>query len=331
MSVLTARPVVTALEQRGIDPGPVLRASHLSRDALASHDNRLPAQTVLRLWEAAAVACRDRSFGVHVAETLPSGALDLFDYLISTAANVGDALARMADYGRVADDRSSLRLAVEPRGVRLLHAVSAPAPQYDEFAVTLLLVRTRQAAGIDWAPERLDVGHERPGDDGELARVFACPVIFGASQTELRFRRSVLALPHTSADPRLAAILARYAAQLRDRLPPKSTLVARASHAIANRIAQGLPSLAATARVLDMPERTLQRRLSDHGVTHSSLVDEVRRSLALKQIGDAGVTITEIAYRLHFADPTAFYRAFKRWTGQSPRRYRDRLFSDHER
>jgi AraC-like DNA-binding protein len=331
ISVLTARPVVFALEQRGIDPGPVLRTSHLSREALASHENRLPAQTVQRLWEAAAIACRDRSFGVHVAEALPPGALDLYDYLISTAANVGEGLARVADYGRVIDDRATLRLAVEPRGARLVSTVPTPALQYDEFAVTLLLVRTRQASGVDWSPERLAVQHERPGDDGELARVFGCPVTCGAPQTELRFKRSVLALPHLHADSRLATILARYASQLRDRLPPKSSLVARASHAIANRIAQGLPSLATTARVLAMPERTLQRRLSDHGVTHSSLVDEVRRSLALKQIGDAGVTITEISYRLHFADPTAFYRAFKRWTGQSPRGYRDRLFSDHDR
>ncbi|HEU4613480.1 MAG TPA: AraC family transcriptional regulator ligand-binding domain-containing protein, partial [Kofleriaceae bacterium] len=149
ISVLAARPVVSALEQRGIDPGPVLRTAHLSREALASYDNRLPAATVQRLWEAAAVACRDRSFGVHVAETLPPGALDLYDYLISTAANVGEGLARVAEYIRVIDDRSTLRLTVEPRGARLLCAASPPSQQLDEFALTLLLVRTRQACGVE--------------------------------------------------------------------------------------------------------------------------------------------------------------------------------------
>ena len=74
-----------------------------------------------------------------------------------------------------------------------------------------------------------------------------------------------------------------------------------------------------------MSERTLQRQLAEHGITHSTLVDDIRRGLALKHIGDASVSITEIGYMLHFSDTTAFYRAFKRWTGESPRRYRERL------
>jgi AraC-like DNA-binding protein len=330
MSVLTARPVVSALEQRGIDPGPVLRTANLSREALASQDHRLPDANVSRLWEAGAAAARDPSFGVHVAETLPAGAFDIFDYLITSAPNVGEALARVCEHSRLLDDRCTLRLAVEPRSARIVTSVST-SRQYVEFALTLVLQRTRQASGIDWVPDRLAVEYERPADDGELARVFGCPVTFREAQTELRFRRSVLVLPNLHGDPRLSAILIRYASLLHGMLPPQSTLLARASYAIAHHIAQELPSLNATARSLAMRERTLQRRLSDHGVSHSGLVDEVRRTLALKHIGDAGITITEIAYRLHFADPTAFYRAFKRWTGLSPRRYRDRLYSDHDR
>lgn len=199
------------------------------------------------------------------------------------------------------------------------------APQYDEFSLTLLLVRTRQASGVNWVPDRVCLQHERR-DDGELARVFGCPVTFGAQRSEIWFRRSVLHLPHASADAALAAILVRYASSLRQTLPRDGTLLARAWSAIAQRMTQELPSLAATARSLDLPERTLQRRLAGVGVTYSSLVDEVRRALALKYIVDAGIAITEISYLLHFADPSAFYRAFKRWTGQSPRRYRDRLY-----
>ncbi|HEY6036789.1 MAG TPA: helix-turn-helix transcriptional regulator, partial [Kofleriaceae bacterium] len=89
-----------------------------------------------------------------------------------------------------------------------------------------------------------------------------------------------------------------------------------------------LPTLANTAAALRLSPRTLQRRLRDSGTAHSELVDQVRRSLALKYVGDAGLSITEIGYILHFSDTTAFSRAFKRWTGVLPRRYRERVLFD---
>jgi len=61
--------------------------------------------------------------------------------------------------------------------------------------------------------------------------------------------------------------------------------------------------------------------------THSGMVDDVRRELALKHLGNASISITEIAYALHFSEPTAFHRAFRRWTGESPLQYRRRLFA----
>ena len=325
MSVVTARPAIRALEQRRINTDRVLAAARLSRDALVLLGHRLPHKNVRALWEAAASACRDPSFGVHVAEALPPKAYDLFDYLVATAATVGDGLARMAEHVRLVYDHAILRLVVEPRVARIIASVPVTAPQFDEFALSLLLVRTRQASGVEWTAERVSLQHERR-DDGELARLFGCPVTFGAPQTEVRFRRSVLQLPHLDADPLLAEILGRYAATLHAALPPHGALLTRAVAAIEQRMARDLPSLAATARSLDLPQRTLQRRLSTLGATHSQLVDEVRRAVALEHIADAGIAITEIAYLLHFADPSAFYRAFKRWTGQSPRRYRARLY-----
>jgi AraC-like DNA-binding protein len=325
LSVLTARPAISALERRGINAERTLAAARLTREAVSSLDHRLPHKNVRALWEAAAVACRDSSFGVHVAEALPPGAYDLFDYLLATAATVGEALSRLIEHVRLIYDHWTLRLVYEPRSTRIIASVPITAPQYDEFSLTRLLVRTRQASGINWTADGVCLQHERR-DDGELARVFGCPVTFGAPQSEIWFRRSVLHLPLASADAALAAILVRYASSLLQTLPPHGTLLARASSAIAQRMTQELPSLGATARSLDLPERTLQRRLSAIGVTYSGLVDEVRRALALKHIGDAGIAITEIAYLLHFADPSAFYRAFKRWTGQSPRRYRARLY-----
>ena len=75
ISVVMARPVVAALERSGLDPRRVLRAANVAQKALSAIETRLPAQNVRALWEQAAAATRDRSFGVHVAQAVPPGTI----------------------------------------------------------------------------------------------------------------------------------------------------------------------------------------------------------------------------------------------------------------
>src|SRR5262249_50254753 len=134
-------------------------------------------------------------------------------------------------------------------------------------------------------------------------------------------------LPHRFADSRLLAVLMRYADSLLTAMPARGDVVTRASSSIARHMARALPTLPSTAAELRMPEGALQRALAKGGVSHSSLVDEVRRELALKYIRGAQLCIAEIAYVLHFKDTTAFHRAFKRWSGETPREYRRQLLA----
>ncbi len=326
VSVVAARAALDGLAARRVDAEPALTAAQLSPEALASIENRLPYESVMRLWEAASAAADDPAFGIHVAETLPIGAYDVLDYMVAAATTAGEAIGRIADYFRLIHDRADVRLIVEPRDARLVRRGPVQAPQYDEFSLALFLLRSRAATATSWAPESVVFQHARGDDTRELRRVFRCPITFGATQTEMRFAPSVLRLRHVHADSRLFDILTRYADSLLRGLPSREDLVASVSSSIARQIATGMPSLASTAAAVDVPERTLQRRLASAGVTHSKLVDDIRRGLAVKYLAHAGLSMIEIAYLLHFSDATSFYRAFKRWTGEAPARYRRRLF-----
>lgn len=326
MSVLATRPVVAALKERGVDVAQVLRSVEISTEALASVENRLPVASVLRLWETAAEAAHDPSFGVHVAEALPRGTYEVFEHILSAAETVGAGLSQIARYIPLIHDHSTLKLDLEPGHARLVRRVPTIGPQYDEFSIALLLVRSRQASATEWTPDRVTFQHERPRDDGEPSRVFGCPVVFGAAETEMLIPRSVLQIRNARADAPLLEVLSRHVDARLASVPERGALLARVSSAIARRMATDLPTLATTAAAVRIPERTLQRRLAEEGVTHSALLDDVRRNLALQYLADASVSVTEIAYRLHFADPAAFYRAFKRWTGESPIAYRRRFF-----
>ena len=319
VSVLAARPAVAELERRGIDVGPLLARARLSRELLADGEARLPHRSVADLWEAAAQATGDRSFGLHVAERLPEGTFDVCDYLLATAATVGEGLLAVTRYARLVQDEAEWQLA----GARLVRRVPMPAPQLDELVVTWLLCRSRQASGGGWSPERIVLQHARP-DDGELARAFGCPVAFGGGETEVRLPPALLGTRHPHGDPRLFAILMRTADAQLASVPRRGDLVASVSATIARQLGSGVPDLPATAAAVRVSERTLQRRLAEKGVNHSALVDEIRRGLALQYVAEAHLTIDEIAERLRFADATAFHRAFKRWTGTAPTHYRRR-------
>jgi AraC-like DNA-binding protein len=90
-------------------------------------------------------------------------------------------------------------------------------------------------------------------------------------------------------------------------------------------LAIGEATLDEVARHLAITPRTLQRRMNERDETFKSVLDEVRRGLALTYIAQPSIDLAELAYLLGFSDQTAFQRAFKKWTGTSPGKYKKSL------
>lgn len=323
---MAALPALEELSRRQLELEPVLAQAHLTQAALSSPVARFPYRAVVDLWEAASDAAHDPHFGAHVASALPIGGFDVFDYIFSTSETVGEGLRRSLHYIRLVYDHSNVQLEVHGHRARMFRRNPGLATQYSEFGLTLIVVRIRQSTGVDWVPERVRFQHAGTDVNGELARLFCCPIEYGAADTELLFDPAILTVRHARPDSRLLAILMRYADSLLTTLPKRDDLVATVAATIAHEMAKELPTLASTAAAVQLPERTLQRRLATRSTSHSELLDQVRHDLALRYILDAGRSVGEIAYLLHFSDSTAFHRAFKRWTGEGPAQYRRSLF-----
>ena len=84
------------------------------------------------------------------------------------------------------------------------------------------------------------------------------------------------------------------------------------------------PTIDNTARRVGMPVRTLQRRLKESGLSYSELVEQTRYELACRLLDMPGAKMAAVAKALGYNDPSSFSRAFRRWTGMSPRAYRSR-------
>jgi AraC-like DNA-binding protein len=101
--------------------------------------------------------------------------------------------------------------------------------------------------------------------------------------------------------------------------PRPSAFTREVERTIEPMLALGPVRIDEVARVLGLSRQTLYRRLRAEGVTFEALLDGLRNRLAMKLIREEGVPVKEAAWRLGFSDPAAFSRAFKRWTGRSPR------------
>jgi AraC-like DNA-binding protein len=89
-------------------------------------------------------------------------------------------------------------------------------------------------------------------------------------------------------------------------------------------VAGSRPSLDAVARELAVSPRSLQKSLKTEGASYQRLLDRVRQEIAIDSLGDPDLSLCDVAFLLGFAEQSAFNHAFKRWTGSSPRQYREK-------
>jgi AraC-like DNA-binding protein len=93
---------------------------------------------------------------------------------------------------------------------------------------------------------------------------------------------------------------------------------------VAEELSRGVPTVEDVARRMATSERTLRRRLEEGGSSFRELLDDTRERLARNYVRDRRMALSEVAFMLGFSEPSAFHRAFKRWTGTTPAAFRSR-------
>jgi AraC-like DNA-binding protein len=181
----------------------------------------------------------------------------------------------------------------------------------------------KSLAGEQCAPRWVRLQHPAPADLAPLEEAFGCPIEFMAAETAIAFDASALRRPILDdPDPKLSLCVERADALL-SREGEEPDLAERARRALLEELRGGVPTADRVARKLALSKRTLQRRLQEKGVEFSRLLDEARRELALLYLREQSLAAYEVAWLLGYTEPTAFIRAFKRWTGKTPREVRE--------
>jgi len=119
----------------------------------------------------------------------------------------------------------------------------------------------------------------------------------------------------------LATVAPQLEAELTEQLGRK-TFTEQAKGILKQLLAGQRPGIQDLARELHLSSRTLQRRLTEHGITFQRLLDEARRELARHYLLHSSRELNETAYLLGYEDANSFFRAFQHWEGTSPGRWR---------
>lgn len=318
------RPVVAGLISQGVAPEPVLAKVGLDAALLLDHEARVPHAVALAFWDEATETSGDRDFGLHAAEAIDFRLFDVQAHAVLASADVRAGISTACRYQRLQHDAAQLHF--DEREGKLSHVLPAGRSlprQPTEFVLATWILLLRQATGAPIVPRGVSVNHSRPERIEEHLRLFGVEPRFGADERSMTFFAADLQRPFLKADSALYAVLVRHAQDLLSRLPRVSTIAEQARALVARELASGNPSLERVAEQLHMSARTLNRRLLDEGTSHRALLEQVREELARRYLADARMGIREVAFLLGFSEPSAFHRAFKRWTGTTPAAFRE--------
>ncbi|MEO7331585.1 MAG: AraC family transcriptional regulator ligand-binding domain-containing protein [Minicystis sp.] len=298
-------------------------APSVERDPVAI----LPISRFYQLLDEAALALNDPFLGVHVGEHGAGEGANVLEFVCRGATDLRGALERYVRFAGTVNE--ALLVTAEPEGTGIRLCLRIPGYAFalgrhgNEHWLATLLVIARRASGAVCIPERVHLSHPRPADTTEIERALGTSKLtFDADHNGLSLGARLLATPLLPAQAPLSTLLDRYAALAPSGLPRVSQFHGRVLEAIRTRLSKGEPTLPVIARALSIGARTLQRRLADDAFTFEGVVDEVRADLARLYVSRGELSVDEMAARLGYAQRSNFLRAFKRWTGTTPKKMR---------
>jgi AraC-like DNA-binding protein len=316
------RGLLDHVQARGLEPARLLAGAGL---ALDDRDGRVTEAQAADLFDRAAALLDDPALGLHAGEGIRPGHYGALGYVAMNCATLAEALDSLRRYQSLVIDLGEVGMKMEADTVVLSWQPDTERPyrQLAEFNLAGLLTFTRWMAGRDAQPAWIELAYPAPADLHEHARVFGCDLRFDRPHYRLALPQAWLRAPLIQPDPAMRELMQRLADQQLRALPREGEdLLARARGLIARQLKQPPVELDGIATQLATSPRSLQRRLAEAGLSFSQLTEQVRRELAERYLQDASMNLTDIAFLLGYSEQSAFQRAFKRWSGQTPAQFR---------
>ncbi|MBX9756014.1 MAG: AraC family transcriptional regulator, partial [Pseudomonadaceae bacterium] len=236
----------------------------------------------------------------------------------------GDGLRHALRYVRLLSDGLSAKLEVDGEVATLVLGMSAQVPRHFPEMLAGAVIRMFSALTEgDFVPQQVQFIHAQAAPAERYQQAYGCPVAFDQPRYSLIFAASVLQKASRHAAPEL---LQMHESMARRQLAEveRLDLVRKVRDLIAELLVDSGATLEQVAARLNMPARRLRERLAVAGVRFNDLITDYRCRLAKDLLLNTDERIEVIVERTGFSEPSTFYRAFKRWVGETPVEFRRR-------
>jgi AraC-like DNA-binding protein len=308
----------------GLNPQPLLRRYGLTPAMLENPDQLIAADLAVTLLEDSARESGCCTFGLHMAEARQMADFGPVSLLLSHQRTLRDALQTTVHYRHLLNE--ALALFIEEVGQTVIVREEVvtdrpiPARQATDLALGALFRLCSSLLGQKWQPLSVNFTCQAPPDQQFHRRLFGCKLEFGSEFNGFVFSAVDLDKPNPLADP----VMARHAERFIEGMPGFSehSLVLDVRKAIYILLPMGRATIEQVAQAQAINLRTLQRRLEQEGVTFSGLINEVRRDLVLRYMGNPRYSLGRIAELLGYSVPSSFTRWFITQFGMAPAAWR---------
>ena len=312
------------IESSGVDPDPLMRKLCIDPQKIADPNARFTYKRIDTLWAEAAALIDDPCFGLKAAKYWHPSHMNSLGYAWLSSSSLRTALQRFSKYMRILTEGASFELEEinDELAVTLKYkSISRQQPTRTDSAMAMLIAMCRANYGDDFSPASLSLTHPAPDCASKFYELFRCPINFDAADNRFTLTLESADKHLQGSNPLLSTLhdqfMIDYLAQL-----DNSNIVERVRAAVIQQLPDGHISDGVVAKALYMNVRTLQRRLQKENTTFKTQLNSVRQELADRYIRDSSKSLAEISYLLGFSEMSSFSRAFKRWTGETPSRYR---------
>jgi len=320
---------------RGADRRTLLERSGVRPEDLREQDNRVPLSNYVALLEAGVELCKEPALALLFGEAVRLQDITIVGLIGEASATTEEARRQLNRYARLMLDEDDgggestehLELVREGGEVWLKYTsrLYSDHPLLIESALARSICGARELFGATddrskWPyPKAIHLTHPEPSYRAEYDRVFGVPLVFGSRMNAMLMDEAFFSIRLPRPRPYVFGVLSERADALLKSLEGAKTTRGRVEGLLIRELHTGEASMGAVARELGLSRPTLFRRLKAEGVTFEKVLDELRHRLALHYLSGGKVSVNETAYLVGFSDPAAFARAFRRWTGTSPR------------
>jgi len=315
---------------QGANEQRLLTRADISTEALTDQDNRLGFARYVALMREAKADTNNPALALEFGAASDMRKFSVVGLISHASANMLEALIQLNRYGRLVVDvegisdgaRFALTDANGERWMEDRRANPNAFPEMTESTWSRFIVTTRRDFPEHTYALAAHVTHAAPTYRARYEELWQVPVTFSSHWNAIRSDPSWERVQIQPDNRYVFGVLTERGDALLKELGNSTTMRGKVEALIMPILHTGEVSAETIAAKLNTSRQTLYRQLKGENATFEQVLDDLRHRMALDYIAAKKVSVNETAYLVGFSDPASFSRAFKRWTGKSPREYR---------